>query len=82
MNNLLEESGLLGKALHVDKFLVEPLLGQQLVVCAALNYMSFFEHHDEVGMAYGGEPVGYHYACASLHQSVEALLHRLLRSLC
>ena len=57
---------------------VTALLGNQLIVGAALNNAALFQHHDAVRVAHGGKAVGDNKGGAAIHQAVHALLHQAL----
>ena len=49
------------------ELVVLALLGDELVVGAALDDVAVVEHHDHVGVAHGGQAVGDHEDGAALH---------------
>lgn len=54
-------------------------VGDELIMGPSLNDLASLDHGNDIGVADGGEPVG-HYDCgASDHDSVEGLLHAVLR---
>ena len=55
---------------------VTALLGNQLIVGAALNNAALFQHHDAVRVAHGGKAVGDDKAGTAFQKGVEALLHQ------
>lgn len=63
--------------LHVDEALVVAAKGDELVVGAALHYPALVHHTNQVGIADGGQAVGYDQCRAVFHKSVESLLHKL-----
>ena len=64
--------------LHVVKFLVIAVGGEQLVVSTPFHDASFMEHADLIGIADGGETVGDGHGGAGLHQPFKSILHQTL----
>ena len=67
----------LGKVAGVQA-VIAALLGDQLVVGAALNDTTLLQHHDAVRVAHGGQAMGNDEGRAAIHQAVHAVLHKLL----
>ena len=60
------------------ELVVSSLLCKQIVVVAALDDLTVLQHHDGVGVADGGEAVGYHEGGAALHERIHSLLDEFL----
>ena len=75
--SFLRSRGLFGEVAGVE-LVVLALLGDQLVVGAALYYAALLHDHDAVRVADGGEAVGDDEGRAAVHQGVHAVLHQLL----
>ena len=57
---------------------IRPLLFQQLFVRAAFDYAAVVEHHDDVGVADGGQAVRDDEHRSAFHQLIHAALHERL----
>ena len=60
------------------ELIILAVLGNQLVVRAALDDAALFEHHDAVAVAHGGKAVRDDKRGAALHQGIHARLHERL----
>ncbi len=60
------------------ELIILAVLGNQLVMRAALDDAALFEHHDAVAVAHGGKAVRDDKRGAALHQGIHARLHELL----
>ena len=58
------------------KLIIHSFLRNQLFVGAALDNPAVIEHHDGVGVADGGKPVGDDKYLSALHEFIHAVLHQ------
>ena len=64
--------------LHVVEAFVVAVFGDEFIVLAAFNYLTFVDDVDDVGILDGGEAMGNGDGGAGLHQAVEGFLHQVL----